>query len=410
MSRRILVLLIFVLVLFVAVAGASAYSLRLLPGGQKTATSTPTVSTGTTGGNTGITGNKRCSGVTKNRNGTYSFSWLHVAPDGKIVDESGCAVTLRGFNMGALFLGDAGVGDAGLAAVQAHIAWYKQTFPQMNVVRVNFNSLWWNENVFVPKANMPFRQWLQQYVQWQEQNGNYVQLDEGPHFSAPPCGGSVTFCPSQDQGKKDYQANPNPTTAKELEPYIDPGVQAWTDIAKIYAHDPAILFDAWNEPGIKDLPTFFQDMNTLINTIRAQSPKSLIIVYSHGWKEIMNGSFPDYKQPNLVIDAHIYDGFKGTSPATNKSCSEPGNANWTASNSGFDQLVSFVHSHGQAVVINEWGGCYVSPDYNQQITSFAKAHNVILVYFQIGDVVTKVQGGTLRLNDNGRVVQTDYAN
>ena len=108
--------------------------------------------------------------------------------------------------MGGLFLADASGGTT-----LANIAWYKQRFP-MNIVRVNFNSLWWVNDVYVPKAKMRFRQWLQQYVKWQEQSGNYVELDKGPHFPEPPCGGTITYCPTQDQGAKDYKANPNPQT------------------------------------------------------------------------------------------------------------------------------------------------------------------------------------------------------
>src|SRR5205085_11961631 len=107
----------------------------------------------------------------------------------------------------------------------------------------------------------------------------------------------------------------------------------------------------------------------------------LIIVYNHGWQSIMDGSFPDYKQPNLVIDTHIYNGFNGISPATGKPCSEPGNINFTISNSGYDQIVAFAQSHDQASIINEWGGCYDLPGYNQQIVSFAKAYDIALAYF-----------------------------
>src|SRR5579864_413742 len=52
----------------------------------------------------------RTCGITKNSDGSYTYSWLHVSSDGKIVNDSGCIVPLAGFNMGALFLGDAGGG------------------------------------------------------------------------------------------------------------------------------------------------------------------------------------------------------------------------------------------------------------------------------------------------------------
>jgi hypothetical protein len=70
--------------------------------------------------------------------------------------------------------------------------------------------------------------------------------------------------------------------------------------------------------------------------------------------------------------------------------------------------VTFAHAHGQAVIVNEWGGCYASSAYNQQLVSFAKAQDVGLVYFQSTDVVNKTHG-TQVVNNNGQMVQGDYA-
>jgi len=386
------------------IAGVGAYLLLAVFAGLNNHGTNvlPTV-TSTQGAQVGST-----CGITKNSDGSYRYSWLHVSSDGKIVNDSGCIVPLAGFNMGALFIGDASGGNGN--ATQAKIAWYKQTF-HMNVVRINFNAQWWIDNAFVPKANMPFRQWLQLYVKWVEQNGSYVELDSGPHYPEPPCGGTITMCPSQNQGSKDYRANPNPTTALELEPNIAPNVQAWKDVAKLYANDPAVIYDALNEPlAIKDSRIFFEDMNTLINTIRAQNPRALVIVYEKHYDEIMSGTFPDYQQPNLVIDSHIYSRFSGISPATGQQCVEPGASQWTPAQ-GFDKLVAFAHSHGHAVIINEWGGCYDEPQYHQQIVSFAKAQFIPLVYFQSSNVINSTGNGqniSFTLNGNGRLVQAAY--
>jgi len=387
------------------IAGVGAYLLLAVFAGSNNHVSTIPTETPTQGVQV-----YRTCGITKNSDGSYRYSWLHVSSDGKIVNDSGCIVPLAGFNMGGFFLGDGGAGDNGLNAIQKKIAWYKQTFG-MNIVRVNFNTQWWIDDAFVPKANMHYRQWLQLFVKWEEQNGNYVELDSGPHFPEPPCGGPITLCPTQNQGSKDYRANPNPTTALELETNIAPNVQAWKDIAKLYANDPAVIYDALNEPlGIKDPSTFFEDMNTLINTIRAQNPRALVIVYGRYYDQIMSGNFPEYQQPNLVIDSHIYSRFNGISPATGQPCVEPGARQWTPAQ-GFDQLVAFAHSHGQAVIINEWGGCYDEPQYHQQIVSFAKAQFIPLVYFQGGNVINSTGQGdniSFALNGNGRLVQAAY--
>jgi len=308
--------------------------------------------------------------------------------------------------MGALFLGNAGGSTS-----QSKITWYKQNFA-MNVVRVNFNSRWWADNVFVPDANMSFRDWFQKYVKWQEDAGNYVMLDKGPHFAEPPCqigGTTPTSCPNQNQGLQDYQNDPNADTAKGLETYLDYDIAAWTDIAKIYVNDPAILYDAWNEPTIKDLPTFYADMNTLIGVIRAQNPKSLIIVYQRGYREIMAGQYPNYTQPNLVMDVHIYPKFNGTSPATGQSCHSPGQDGWTPQTSTLDSITQFAHSHGQALIIDEWGGCYDEPNYHQLITTYAKQQGVGLVYFHAGNVVIDPKASDLQVNSNGMQVQQAYS-
>lgn len=401
MNRRSLWIVGIVLVLVAGAAGATYYLLgpssthQPAPGGGPAGpTQTPS----------GVVHTGTGCGVKQNTDGTYTFSWLHVAEGGQIVDETNCKVQLVGFNMGGLFLGDGGT-NASLSKYQ----WYKRTFP-MNVARLNFNSRWWADDVNVPLAHMRYRQWLQTVVKWQEQAGNYVMLDKGPHFAEPPCDRvTITLCPSQDQGKKDYAANPNPETAKGLETYIGYDIQAWTDLSKLYANDPAILYDAWNEPTLSDLPVFYQDMNTMINTIREGNPKALVIVYQRGYRDIVNGKYPNYTQPNLVIDAHIYPKFNGTSPATGKACHSPGKDNWTPQNSSLDMLTQFAHSHNQAFIVNEWGGCYDEPGYHQQLTSYAKAQGIGLAYFQAGDVVDNPNATSPQINDNGRQVQTAYA-
>ncbi|HEV2581838.1 MAG TPA: cellulase family glycosylhydrolase [Ktedonobacteraceae bacterium] len=406
MNRRKAFILLGVLAALLAIAAGSLVYFAIAGGGrggQTTTNLTPTQ--GSTGVNvTPIVGGTAHPGTgcgsVKNSQGTYTFSWLHVASDGKVVDENNCIVNLVGFNMAPLFLGDA-VGSISAPKV----AWYKQTFP-MNLVRINFNSTWWDQDVYVPDAGMHFRAWLELNVKWQEQVGNYIELDNGPNFTDPPCGGTVTFCPAQDQGKRDYQANPNPTTALELETNIQPGVQAWTDLAKLYANDPAVVYDAWNEPNIKDIPTFFHDMNTLINTIRAQNPRALLIVYERGLTNIQNGSEPAYQQPNIVFDAHIYPGFNGTSPIDGKHCHTPGSGNPV--DAQLQQAVAYAHSHGEGFMIGEWGGCYDVPGYDSQLVSFAKANYLPLTYFAAGDVVVSEKATPLALNGNGLLVKADY--
>jgi len=328
-----------------------------------------------------------------------THAWLHVDKAGIVVDTRGCIVPLVGLNMGNL-----SYGDAGGATSLKDVLFYQQTF-HTNLVRVKFNASWWNANVFVPKAHMPFRQWLQQYVQWQEQAGNYVQLVGGPHFIQPPCGGDVTFCPSENQAQED---TPNSISQEST---IAPLLQVWSDLAALYANDPSVLYDAWNEPStdvVKDEPTFFHETNQLITTIRAKNPRSLVVVYARGLRDVMEGKIHNYSQPNLVFDAHIYDGFHGLSPATGKVCNEPGQEN-TFPLSDLIQKADFAHTHGQGFLINEWGGCYDVPTYHVQLTVFAQCMHVGLAYYRVEDIVDTKPSGAIKPNANGLLVATTYA-
>lgn len=331
-----------------------------------------------------------------------THSWLHVDTKGIVVNEQGCIIPLVGLNMGSLYYGDAG-GATSLKDVLS----FQRTF-HTNLVRVNFNASWWNADVFVPKAHMHFRQWLQQYVQWQEQAGNYVQLVGGPHFPEPPCGGTITFCPSENQAQTDSLSTPNSVSQEEN---ITPLLQAWGDLAALYAKDPSVLYDVWNEPStdvVKDDATFFADMNELINAVRAKNLRSLVVVYERGLRDVMEGKAHNYSQPNLVFDAHVYDGFHGLSPATGKACNEPGKAN------AFPlvdllQKAAFAHTHGQGFLLDEWGGCYDIPAYHIQVVVFAQSLHVGLVYYRAEDIVDKKASGTLNPNANGLLVATTYA-
>lgn len=345
-------------------------------------------------------------GVRKNVDGTYTFSWLHVASDGNIVDEQNCIVPLVGFNIGGLFLGSAGAGTTPLAGTNPVLLnWIHQTFPA-NVMRVSFNTIWWNQDVLVPKAGIHYRLYFQAFVKNLEQSGYYVQLDPTTNFTEPPCGGVITHCPPQDQGEQDFKASPSAATRQESPFYIPPIVQAWQSMIPLYANDPAILYDAWNEPVVSK-PSYFQEMNKLIDTVQALNPRALVFVFANQWPKIMKGKRADYTQHNLVIDFHMYDGFHGASPINGKTCDEPGKYNYNPYDH-FPRIATFIHQHGQAIIFNEWGGCYDLPAYHQHMIAFAQAYNISLVYFQVGNCMD-YKNGSYEVNTNGKLVQAGYA-
>lgn len=339
-------------------------------------------------------------GVRKNADGSYHFSRLHTDTIGDVVDDSGCVAHLLGLNMGGLFLSTAFTPDA------TSVAWYKRTF-QINIARVDYNAYWWNTDVYVPKYGMHFRQLLQGFVKNLEANGIYVELDNDTAFTEPPCGNDykgvqITFCPSQDQGRKDYHQRPSAQTAQELEEYQPTALQALSSLSKLYANDAAVLFNVWNEPGkyifaLNDVQHRVPYTQARIGVVRANDPQALIFVFATYPKE--DGM---YSEANLVFDFHVYPTFAGVSPATHTSCQTTG---WN-----YTTLQSFItplRLSGRASIIGEWGHCYDDPAYNQQILSIALANNAGLIYFHAGEVAQGPQDSP-HINANGVLVQKDY--
>src|SRR5262249_36182850 len=149
---------------------------------------------------------------------------------------------------------------------------------------------------------------------------------------------------------------PDPTESSSYQPTA---LAALADLAKIYANDPAVIFDVWNEPSnseLKGMPgkTYLQSMNDRINAVRQYDPSALITVFDHNLSYIESGKWPNFTQPNLIWDTHIY------SP------------NWDPGNSTFDN-VSFARNHGQAYIVGEWGGTDGQPTPNTLIP-FIKAN------------------------------------
>ena len=293
-----------------------------------------------------------CS-ITKNSDGSYSYSWLHVdASTGYFMGEHNCIVDLRGFEFAGLEYGDATAGGLN----EQRIAWFNRTF-RMNYVRIPLNASWWNNDVFVPHAKLHYRAWIEQVINWTQNNGDYVLLNRAAQFSAPPCGGSITFCPSQNTPAD----NPLPTSPQDVWTghFLDVTRQFWSSIVPLYANNPAVLYDQWNELHDVNPQTWQAIQNDLVATIRVLNPRSLIMLGGRDWNNtmdpIVDGAVPDFTQPNLVYDWHIYNGYTGN------GCAEPGGWMWIHWGAGADRQIAFAHTHGHAVAFNEWGGAMISP-------------------------------------------------
>lgn len=347
----------------------------------------------------------RQPGVSRNSNGSYQFSWLHVDPaTGYIMDANNCIVDLVGFNTAGTEYGDAVGPFPGLGPQR--FAWFKSMFSKMNYIRLNLNVGWWNSNVYVPNAQMGYRAWIQEWINWAEQSGMYVLLTRTNEYQIPPCGGTITYCPAQaepsdvDDGNLQAQFNTGHL--------LDQTLAFWQSITALYKNDPAILYEDWNEMHNIDAPSWLEVQTTLINTIRAINPRSLIMLGSNDWDNTMsplsNGQEPDLGFPNLVYDWHIYDGASGT--WNGLPCSQPLNYMWAQWGTVSASQFAFAQKHGHGAIINEWGGCLDTSTYNTALSSYAASHQIGMAYYMAGDAVN---AAWTALITNGLLAQAAYA-
>lgn len=350
---------------------------------------------------TSTNGSSNCNhaGVLRSDTG-YTFARLRVDQSGNLVDEQGCVIRLLGFNIGGAFQGNGG------AMPPARIQFLKHAFPSFNLARVSFNSRWWLDDVLVPKRHMSYRRWLATMVSTLEQNGIYVELDATTNFPDPPCGKHHLRCPSENQGEKDYlRHNRDPKYFPGLQEYQPTAVQALRGLAQEYAHDPAVIFNVWNEPAryvflepVSD-QQFAADMNERITTVRTQDPDVLVVVFGARYQRVASS----YTESNLVMDDHPYEGHHGRG-ANGKMCHQGGGQklDWLKRN------IALYKRDRRAVMIGEWGGCYFSPEWNRQLIDIVKQLNLAgMAYFHDGDLVRKLES-TFRLNRFGKIVADDY--
>jgi hypothetical protein len=331
------------------------------------------------------------TGVTRNPDGTFQFSRLQIM-NGYIVDQNDCVVYLSGFNTAGTEFGNA---IGGMNAQR--ITLFSKKF-RMNLWRLNINITWWNENDYVPDIHMNYRDWIAQLISWLKANGNYIELtrtNQYPSGRYPPCGIDLShippirtaLCPSQNQG-----AGTNPW--KNNPHFLDETVAFWSSIVPLYKNDPAIIYNIWNEmPGITDLLLWKGFEETLISTVRTIMPQSLIFLGGRWWNNdisaLVRGIVPDFTEPNLVYDFHVY----------------PNSAWYTNWPQQPEKETAFAQLHNHGIDIGEFGTSSNSTPYLDNVINFAIKHFGAITQYQQSNVMTK-QG---QLTTEGQIIQKDYA-
>jgi hypothetical protein len=325
------------------------------------------------------------------------FRPLQVSPAGTIVNDLGNPVRLRGLNRSGT-----GSGNADANAADADYAAQNQLL-SMNVVRIFVNTAWWSANVQVPIAGVGYQSYIDTLIQRAKKYGNYVLIVKAGQFPDAPCGAGGVNCPAPNQGDLNCQANPAVCPAQDTSgTYTLPALTFWNSFVQKYAADPAILYDTWEDMRNLDPNTWSDNENQLIATIRTYSPNSLIFVEDTGtaFESIVSGVTPDLAWSNLVWNFHIYNGPAG-------GCANPVSpryANWPQN---FDPLVTYAQQNGHAAAITEWGGCNDTEPYHSNITTYAEAHAVALVYFDSSNLITS-SGGSFQLTPTGAKVAQAY--
>src|SRR5258708_7805218 len=322
---------------------------------------------------------------------------LHVSPAGFILDDAGKPVLLRGLNRSGT-----GSGNADANATDAEYAAQNQLL-SMNLVRIFVNAAWWNANVQVPIANLKYQDYIDLLIQRAKKYGNYVLILKAGQFPDAPCGTDGKNCPAPNQGDLNCQANASVCAAQDTTGNnIDTAFTFWGAFANKYSADPAILYDTWEDMHGIDGNTWSDDQNDLISAIRTYSPQSVIFVEDTGtaFESIVQGSLPDFAWSNIVWNFHLYN----TSTAGCTEPASPRSANWPQN---VDPLVSYARLHGHGPGISEWGGCNDADPYHTNITSYAKAHDLALIYFDNTNLIAP-SGPNFQLTATGTKVAQAY--
>src|SRR5215207_5703656 len=226
------------------------------------------------------------------------YPGLHVA-DNRLVDREGGTVRLLGVNRSGgeyACVGGHGffAGPTGRRAVAAMSAW------RINAVRVPLNEHCWLGINGAPTeySRARYRKAVRGYVARLHRAGLYVVLDL--HWSAPG---------EAQAGRQQPMAD------------LDHAPAFWSSVARAFKHDPALVFDLYNEPhGIswecwRDgcmLPDGWRaaGMQVLVDAVRSSGARQPIIASGIHWGTDLSSWLayrPDDPANQLTAGLHLYD-------------------------------------------------------------------------------------------------------
>lgn len=407
---------------------------------------------------------RQCNGTNgiTNTNGKFTFSQLHVGPDGMLRDSVNCVVRLHGINWAGNDFQEA-LGALGGPSLEK-FQWFHKN-ENTNIWRIWVNASWWNNNYPVPaKKNMLYRDWIKQIVAWANQSGAYVLLLKGAQWpgywnenqnayaGVGPCGAKSNItCGNQNTASHNCTVNPKLcwqrgsglTVGYSDPPYkiictvrnanscdtLPTAITFWKSIAPIFAQNQGVMFGSWNEMHEIDCNNWKVANNQLISTIRTGAPNSIIFFGGPNNQVNMKclmgmpaqkSTMSDFKQPNLVYDFHVYNGGFGKCP----SKLAPTSALWTQFPDYDEQVIAFARkginpyglpgNGGHGFSISEWGGDNVPPcelrgsSYDIKLSNFAKNHNGILIYYSAANLVM-YKNGVLTQTETGKLIEEDYS-
>lgn len=281
---------------------------------------------------------------------------LHIAGN-QLVDASNSPVTLRGVDICSLeWRAD---GDHILQSVQtATSVWHA------NIVRIPLSQdFWFGKGPGQTDDGTAYRALVRQVVTAGEADGAYVLLDL--HWSDRNVWG-------QDIGQHKMPD--------------EHSLAFWNSLAPVYANEPGVLFDLYNEPhdvtwstwqnggqvadhrgrGGKDVAYQAIGMQTLVDAVRATGAKNVIVAggldWAYDFSGILNGhALNDPTGSGILYSEHTYP-FKGDTVAqwarkmnrmaqkypifVGEFGSGPTNRNGTSGANWVQQTLSVIHAQG----------------------------------------------------------------